>query len=133
MPNFRRQISTILTTWIISVVSFQFQANTMLRMILAAITVYFLLPEDVRLVSSNSQTMEPVSAGETLDAANSVISDITKFCERNPDACETGKALILNAKRAVSDTINNGVAENQHNTNEPIEPSVSELITNSGE
>lgn len=78
----------------------------MFRLIIAAFTVYLLLPEDVTLLRNNSEAIKPVSAGQTLDAANTVIKDITGFCERNPDTCDTGKALLVNAKRAVSDTIN---------------------------
>ena len=36
----------------------------------------------------------PVSTMETLGAAQTVIHDLTGFCERNPQACNTGNELF---------------------------------------
>ena len=98
--------------WLVCVGSSKQRVTTMFRMIIAAFTVYLLLPENVTLLSNGSEPVKPVSAGQTLDAANTVLKDITGFCERNPDTCDTGKALLVNAKKAVSGTINTELKDN---------------------
>ncbi len=104
----------------------------MFRMIAAAFAVYLLLPEDVTIVASSTETVAPITAGQTLDAANDVLQDITGFCERNQNACDTGKALLVNAKKAVSSTIANsekiGGTQEQHNdvATDPVIPTAVE-------
>jgi len=73
----------------------------MIRMALAAFAVYLLIPEDVSIVSSGQVASEKVTAGQTLEAANAIISDIAEFCDRNKSTCDTGKTLLSNAKSAV--------------------------------
>ena len=39
------------------------------------------------------ENQEPVSAGQTISLARTVISDLASFCERNTSACATGSQL----------------------------------------
>lgn len=51
-------------------------------------------PEDLK------DGQRAVSTGETLDAARTVVSDLSGFCERNPTTCGTGREIFsqLSAK-----------------------------------
>ncbi len=72
----------------------------MLRLIVAAAIAYILIPEDLTpRVTAVEGNQPAVSASQTLDAANSVLQDIGDFCTRNPEACETGRALIETARQ----------------------------------
>jgi Family of unknown function (DUF5330) len=53
-------------------------------------------PEDLK------DGQRTVSTGETLVAAQALLSDLSSFCERNAEACGTGKELFsqLGAKAA---------------------------------
>lgn len=73
----------------------------MLRLIIAATIAYFLIPVELR-PDFSAGSSKTVTSGEALSAAGSVIRDIGAFCERNPDACDTGKTLINNAKESVA-------------------------------
>lgn len=77
----------------------------MFRMLFAGFVVYLLLPDNVEIIGSSGNHTEPVSAGQTLDAANAVIKDVKEFCLRNEHACDTGKALISNTKNALANSI----------------------------
>jgi hypothetical protein len=50
--------------------------------------VLVLLPSGT--ASKAPQTTSSVSAIETLSAAGAAVSDVTQFCDRQPDACEVG-------------------------------------------
>lgn len=76
----------------------------MLRLIITAAIAYFLIPVEFRPDFSGAET-QTVTSGEALDAAGSVIRDLGSFCERNPDACDTGKTLLKNAKETVTSGI----------------------------
>lgn len=51
--------------------------------------VVMLLPSD-----DNSQYGERVSTGEAIYAAQTVVADMSDFCARNPQTCETGQAAL---------------------------------------
>ncbi len=50
------------------------------------------LPIDIETENTSSQ--QPVSAFQALGAAQSVISDVSQFCNRNEAACTTGGAAL---------------------------------------
>ncbi len=45
-------------------------------------------PEDL------TEGQRSVSTGETLEAARTVVSDLSGFCERNPATCGTGREIF---------------------------------------
>ncbi len=45
-------------------------------------------PEDLE------EGQRAVSTGETMVAAQALLADLSRFCERNEDACVTGKELL---------------------------------------
>jgi hypothetical protein len=45
-------------------------------------------PEDLK------DGQRAVSTGETMVAAQALLADLAGFCERNPDACVTGRELL---------------------------------------
>lgn len=61
--------------------------------------VLVLLPSGT--TSKAPQSTSSVSAIETLGAAGAAVSDMTQFCERQPDACEVGaQAAVAFGQRA---------------------------------
>ena len=57
--------------------------------------VILLLPaENGETNDKLSATQTNVTAGEALVAAQSTVSDLSGFCQRNQTACETGKAAV---------------------------------------
>ena len=71
----------------------------MIRMVLAALIAFLLIPAELR--PRLDEPMFTVSRDETLNAANTVLEDVGGFCERNQDACITGKTLIEEATESV--------------------------------
>ena len=70
----------------------------MFRLAMALFAAYLLLPENLRTETGAPAAMSEshvaeVAAIDALGAAHSVYSDISGFCERNLEACETGKAV----------------------------------------
>jgi hypothetical protein len=58
----------------------------LLRMAFWLSLVILLLPAD----SESGEQAPRVSAFETISAAQAAVSDISQFCQRNPDVCVTG-------------------------------------------
>lgn len=54
-------------------------------------TVLLLLPLNVE---SETGDTEQVGALHAVHAAGQTIRDLSSFCERNPDTCETGRAVL---------------------------------------
>ena len=52
------------------------------------------------------QVQANLSAMDTLSAANSLYQDVTRFCERNEEACITGKMLALNLATQARSALN---------------------------
>ena len=52
--------------------------------------VVLLLPADV----PSQATHEQISAADTVGAAQTLVTDMSGFCGRNPDACEAGGAAL---------------------------------------
>lgn len=78
----------------------------MLRLLLAALVVYVLLPDDLTInrnpvVSELVSEPSTVSASETMEAASSVLSDIGGFCGRNPETCATAHNLLETTKQTI--------------------------------
>lgn len=70
----------------------------MFRLAMALFAAYLLLPENLRTETGAPATVSEnhvaeVAAIDALGAAHSVYADISGFCERNLEACETGKAV----------------------------------------
>lgn len=99
----------------------------MFRMVIAAFVVYLLIPDDVSIVTPTSTPVEKVTAGQTLDAANSIISDISGFCGRNEQTCDTGKALLSNAKNVVHSGIQKAKDKSASVTSKEVSPSKPKL------
>ena len=74
----------------------------MQRLILAAIVAYLLLPEEFApQLSADRQDTTPVSTVDAVGAAQDVLNDLSNFCERNTDACQTGQAIVSGARQKV--------------------------------
>lgn len=81
----------------------------MQKLILAAIVAYLLLPEEFApKLGVETSVSEPVSAQDALGAAQDAFNDVGAFCERNKEACNTGKALISGARQTVLEGLNEG-------------------------
>ena len=52
--------------------------------------VVLLLPAD----NSGQNQVAQVSTGEAINVAQTFVSDVSGFCERNPNACETGQSAL---------------------------------------
>ncbi len=75
----------------------------MFRLIIALGVAGVLLPAET-VTGSTSRTVDEtpqVSTYEAFSAAHSLYSDITSFCERNEETCQTGKALASNAAQKI--------------------------------
>lgn len=53
--------------------------------------VILLLPVEP---GTNSSTNKNVGAADAVSAARTTIGDLGKFCQRNPDTCETGYVVL---------------------------------------
>ena len=56
--------------------------------------VVLLLPIDTNAPSDAQAEIADVSAVEAFGAARATMADLSSFCERNPEACETGSAAL---------------------------------------
>ncbi len=86
--------------------------------------VLVLLPSGT--ASKAPQNQSQLGAVETLTAAGAAVSDMTQFCERQPDACDVGaQAAVAFGQRAqagarmVFDFINEKVAKNDTGSVKP--------------
>lgn len=86
--------------------------------------VLVLLPSGT--TSKAPQAQSAVGAVETLTAAGAAVSDMTQFCDRQPDACEVGaQAAVAFGQRAqagarmVLDFINEKVVKNETGSIKP--------------
>jgi len=96
----------------------------MFRLIMALAVAGVLLPAETIKQTENSNNTHitnvnsntsPVSTQETMSAIYSLYADITRFCDRNEETCETGKALSQNALGTVRNTLDNLINdENSH-------------------
>ncbi|MEL7428698.1 MAG: DUF5330 domain-containing protein [Pseudomonadota bacterium] len=79
----------------------------MLRLLIAACLVYILLPTNLepRQLSGASGNVSTISA---LTAADAIARDIYGICERNREACETGKSILNATKQTVLAFIGSG-------------------------
>lgn len=99
----------------------------MLRLIVAAAIAYILIPEDLTPRVSTVENNPPaLSASQTLDAANSVLQDISDFCTRNPEACETGRALIETARQKAQTGLDK-LSQSRRSTSAPTETADGDL------
>lgn len=75
----------------------------MFRLIIALGVAGVLLPaETITGSASNTVDVTPqVSTYEAFSAAHSLYADITSFCERNEETCQTGKAIASSAAQKV--------------------------------
>ena len=73
----------------------------MFKLIVALGVAVMLLPEGIaandEVQTTTGTEAEVVSTYDTLSAANSLYQDLVSFCDRNEEACLTGKALASNA------------------------------------
>lgn len=71
----------------------------MFRLIIALGVAGVLLPAETvtRSTSSTVDATPQVSTYEAFNAAHSLYADITSFCERNVETCQTGKAIASSA------------------------------------
>jgi hypothetical protein len=90
----------------------------MIRLIVAAMIAYFLIPAELR-PNFGSVNVSAISTGEAIDAAGAVVRDIKGFCERNQETCETGSEVIGAAKQAVSTGIQKATREDGSETLQP--------------
>jgi len=76
----------------------------MFRLIIALGVAGVLLPaETITGTATDSNEATPqVSTYEAFSAAHSLYADITSFCERNVETCQTGKALATNAAHKIT-------------------------------
>lgn len=88
-----------------------------LRLAFWMLVVVALIPVDEALLESDQQA---ISTYETIGAAQAAITDLAAFCERNPQACETGREIFsqLGAKARtgighINDYLDTQFAENQ--------------------
>ena len=77
----------------------------MLRLIIALGVAAVLLPAET-ITRSNTTEMSKVSTYDTFSAAQSLYADVTSFCDRNEEACITGKALVASAVHTIKGSIN---------------------------
>ena len=76
----------------------------MIRMILAAVIAYALMPTDLTPRISDDESAK--GANDALGVARSILSDAAMFCDRNPKVCETGRSLIFQAQESAQTKIN---------------------------
>jgi len=96
----------------------------MIRLLTALIIAGALLPaetitsterENAETRTSLTVNYTQVSTQETMDAIYSLYVDVTSFCARNEDTCETGKAISKSALTALRSTLADLVTdENVH-------------------
>ncbi len=91
--------------------------------------VLVLLPSGT--ASKAPQTQASIGAVETLSAAGAAVSDMTQFCDRQPDACEVGaQAAAAFGQRAqagakmVFDFINEKMIQGETGSIKPMPASV---------
>ena len=102
----------------------------MIRMILAAVIAYLLIPED--LTPRIETGAIEISSEETLSAAQSVLEDVSGFCERNPDACETGNSLFEQIKGSIHSTLDEW-SQNRADPGMPASPNPPEAVVEQSE
>lgn len=104
----------------------------MIRLMVALGVAAMLMPEDVNLNIDTAKLEQKetmaVSTVDTLSAANSVYRDVAYFCERNQEACLTGKAIVSNVFAYAQNTIH---ALSQKQEVEPRETSIDDILTGS--
>ena len=66
----------------------------MFRLLIALGVAYMLLPKQVQQIGDPAAEPLQISAGDTLSAVQSVYNDVAGFCDRNPETCVTGAAII---------------------------------------
>ena len=66
----------------------------LLRMTFWLGLVLVLLPTDK---APDDKNVPQIGAAQAVTAAGAAVSDLSQFCTRNPNACETGKAALNNA------------------------------------
>jgi hypothetical protein len=101
----------------------------MLRLLIAACLVYILLPTNLepRQLSGADGTVSTISA---LTAADAIARDIYGICERNREACETGKSILNATKRTVLAFIGSGSETGlTQDTNTDVDAEVSPQTT----
>ncbi len=68
----------------------------MLRLLFLGCLVIMLIPVADDSATGEGQT---ISARETITAAQALYKDLSGFCERNPQTCDTGKYLAQQFER----------------------------------
>ena len=77
----------------------------MFRLIIALGVAAVLLPAET-ITKSNTAETAKVSTYDTFSAAQSLYTDVTSFCNRNEEACITGKAIVASAVHTIKGSIN---------------------------
>lgn len=76
----------------------------MFKLIIALGVAGVLLPAETvtGTISETAENTPQVSTYEAFSAAHSLYADITSFCERNAETCQTGKAIASNAAHKIT-------------------------------
>lgn len=101
----------------------------MFKLMAALLVAGLLLPAEVLTKGIETRDMKPgysleneVSPFQAFNAVNSVFHDVTHFCVRNAEACETGKILASNAFYTVKGKLAQILAiDSQNNTSSDLD------------
>ncbi len=88
----------------------------MFRLIIALGVATLLLPAEAIQTSNKQQTLSEdtpkVSSYDAYAAVQSLLSDITSFCDRNEETCLTGKSIATNTMNSIQNGIQSISREN---------------------
>lgn len=75
----------------------------MFKLIIALGVAGVLLPAETvtDTVSNTAEKAPQVSTYEAFNAAHSLYTDVTSFCDRNAETCQTGKAIASSAAHKI--------------------------------
>lgn len=93
----------------------------MFRLLIASFIAYILLPQNLEPSSFKAQNGETVTILAALTAADALMQDFSKICERNPDACETTISLLNNTKGMIVSVLSNAQVADENDVGTKID------------